>query len=215
MAQTRPPPDYFGTGVDLQGLGAKAPIFPDLTQRRRSAGIKTPTRVELDKDLGFPGPGGQLPRVGTKFEPDPYEDVLLRKIYPDCQGRLRAGHGGPEPIWSPDAVLMDMVAHLQLDMHEMRAEFWRFQTPGGRNSPGHPRQVTFTSPKFPRFVVVASWVQYRQVFGWDDATAALQLLSHMEGDALNVAFLVPESRRVSRLGQVGALTAHYVITSIK
>ena len=29
--------------------------------------------------------------------------------------------------------------------------------------------------------------------GCDDATAALQLLSHLEGDALNVALLVPES----------------------
>ena len=27
--------------------------------------------------------------------------------------------------------------------------------------------------------------------GWDDATASLQLLSHLEGDALNVALLVP------------------------
>ena len=32
--------------------------------------------------------------------------------------------------------------------------------------------------------------------GWDDVTAALQLLSHLDGDALNVALLVPESRRV-------------------
>ena len=45
---------------------------------------------------------------------------------------------------------------------------------------------------------MTSWEQYRQVFdtiaqsnGWDDATAALQLLSHLEGDALNVALLVP------------------------
>ena len=45
--------------------------------------------------------------------------------------------------------------------------------------------------------------------GWDDATAALQLLSHLEGDPLNVALLVPESRRTSRVGLVGALTAHY------
>ena len=34
--------------------------------------IKTPTRVELERDLGFPGPGGQWPRGGTQFEPDPY-----------------------------------------------------------------------------------------------------------------------------------------------
>ena len=45
--------------------------------------------------------------------------------------------------------------------------------------------------------------------GWDDATAALQLLSHLEGDALNVALLVPVSRRTSRTGLVDALSAHY------
>ena len=45
--------------------------------------------------------------------------------------------------------------------------------------------------------------------GWDDATAALQLLSHLEGDTLNVALLVPMSRRTSRTGLVDALSAHY------
>ena len=35
--------------------------------------------------------------------------------------------------------------------------------------------------------------------GWDDVTAALQLLSHLEGD----------SKRVLRVGLVGALSAHY------
>ena len=63
---------------------------------------------------------------------------------------------------------------------------------------------------------VMSWEQYRQVFdaimrsnGWDDATAALQLLSHLEGDAFNVALLVPAARRAMRVGLVGALTEHY------
>ena len=32
--------------------------------------------------------------------------------------------------------------------------------------------------------------------GWDRVTAALQLVSHLEGDALNVALLVPAPRRV-------------------
>ena len=61
-----------------------------------------------------------------------------------------------------------------------------------------------------------SWKQYRQVFnaivrlnGWDNDTAALQLFSNLEGDALNVAHLVPLSRRLSRSGLVDALTAHY------
>ena len=64
--------------------------------------------------------------------------------------------------------------------------------------------MTFTTTNVPKFAGVTSWEQYRQVFdaiilsnGWDDATAALQLLSHLEGDALNVAVLVPETRRSS------------------
>ena len=65
--------------------------------------------MQFGRVSGFPGPSGQLPRVGTQFEPDPYEDGLLRKIDPDHEVRLPAGHGGPEPIWSPDAALMDTV----------------------------------------------------------------------------------------------------------
>ena len=45
--------------------------------------------------------------------------------------------------------------------------------------------------------------------GWDGVTAALLLLSHLEGDALNVALLVPAPRRVLPGGLVDALTEHY------
>ena len=45
--------------------------------------------------------------------------------------------------------------------------------------------------------------------GWDDVTAALQLLSHLDGDALNVALLVPESRRVVPGFLVKSLSDHY------
>ena len=45
--------------------------------------------------------------------------------------------------------------------------------------------------------------------GWDNDTAALQLFSHLEGDVLSVAHLVPLSRRLSRTVLVDALTAHY------
>ena len=44
--------------------------------------------------------------------------------------------------------------------------------------------------------------QYREVFeaivcsnGWDEMTAALQLIAHLDGEALNVALLVPEGQR--------------------
>ena len=45
--------------------------------------------------------------------------------------------------------------------------------------------------------------------GWDNDIAALQLFSHLEGDTLNVALLVPISRRSSRTGLVDALSAYY------
>ena len=122
-------------------IGNNSTDFPELTQRRWNAGIKTPTRVELERDLEFPGPGGQLPRVGTQLEPYPYTDVRVRKSDPDRRGRPQEGHGGPEPIWSSDAALMDTVARLQLDLDEMRAESRRLRTPGGRDSPSQPRHL--------------------------------------------------------------------------
>ena len=45
--------------------------------------------------------------------------------------------------------------------------------------------------------------------GWDNDTAALQLFSHLEGDALNVALLVSISHRLSRTGLMDAMSAHY------
>ena len=45
--------------------------------------------------------------------------------------------------------------------------------------------------------------------GCDNDTAALQLFSHLEGDVLNVAHLVPLARRLSWSGLVDTLTAHY------
>ena len=45
--------------------------------------------------------------------------------------------------------------------------------------------------------------------GWDDVTAALQLLSHLDGDALNVALLVSESRRVVPGFLIKSLSDHY------
>ena len=68
----------------------------------------------------------------------------------------------------------------------------------------------------PEVLRVTSWDRYIQVFdaiarsnGWDDNTVALQLLSHLEGDVLNVALLVPEAQRATRIGLVSALNDHY------
>ena len=47
---------------------------------------------------------------------------------------------------------------------------------------------------------------HQQVFNtiaksnWDDETAALQLFTHLEGEALNVALLMPEGKHATREG---------------
>ena len=45
--------------------------------------------------------------------------------------------------------------------------------------------------------------------GWGDATAALQLLSHLQDDALSVALLIPMPLRASRKELTDTLSSHY------
>ena len=96
------------------------------------------------------------------------------------------------------------VIQLQRDVEDCRSELElaRKQTSAVTRRP--QRRLGFTSTPVPRYSEKSNWEQYRKVFeaiicwnGWDDVTAALQLLSHLDGDALNVALLVPESRRVA------------------
>ena len=93
---------------------------------------------------------------------------------------------------------MDMVVRLQRDVEAMKAgpQLGNL-TLGGPASPVQSKPVIHQGA---RFAGVTSWEQYRQVF---DATAqtdgtTLQLLSHLEGDVLNVALPVPEARRATR-----------------
>ena len=76
-----------------------------------------------------------------------------------------------------------------------------------RIMPALSKPVAFTSTKVPKFSGETSWDQYCQVFdaivlsnGWDDAAVAPQLVSHLEGDALILALLVPEVNRATRAG---------------
>ena len=114
------------------------------------------------------------------------------------------------------ADLMDTVARLQNEIYALQLAPPVLLTPDTWNPPARPMPAAFTTMKVPKFSGSTSWDQYRPVFdaivrsnGWDDATVALQLLSHLEGGALNVALLVPEATRVMRIGLVGVLTDHY------
>ena len=115
----------------------------------------------------------------------------------------RQDEGGTERLCSPTMELERAVIQLQKDFDDCRTEFeiTRKHTLAVDLQP--PRQARFTSTPVPRYSGKSNWEQHREIFeaivcsnGWDDVTAALQLLSHLDGDALNIALLVPESRRV-------------------
>ena len=132
------------------------------------------------------------------------------------QSGLLYGNDSLEEAWSPNGKLEDAVARLQRDIADYRKEL-RF---GGGQGPANPPRPTkrsgFTSTPVPRYSGKSSWEQYRQVFvaiacsnGWDGVTAALQLLSHLDGDALNVALLIPESQRVVPEVMMNSMSEHY------
>ena len=132
------------------------------------------------------------------------------------QSGLFIENDSPETAWSPSKKLEDVVEQLQRDIADYRQEL-RF---GGGQGPANPPQSTklseFTSTPVPRYSGKSSWEQYRQVFaaivcsnGRDGVTAALQLLSHLDGDALNVALLVPESQWVIPGVLMNSLSEHY------
>ena len=92
---------------------------------------------------------------------------------PDLRDVLRGVSDGLDLSRTPKPVLMDTVARLQLEVVAMKARMLDHQTIGGPTSPVRHKPVVFMS-------------------------TALQLLSHLEGDALNVTLLVPEARRATR-----------------
>ena len=111
--------------------------------------------------------------------------------------------------WSPVATLEGTVSRMQRDLDNLRTRRATGPVP-------LVRQAALTTTKVPWFSGSTSWEQYQQVFdaivlsnGWDDATAALQLLSHIQGDALSMALLIPMPRRASRKELTDALSSHY------
>ena len=158
------------------------------------------------------------PRGGGRPAPEPQgvprEVRAVPKLFPE--DNLRDGGQGQKNIGSPVDMLVKMVSCMQKDLAILREENRVLRTPATSQVIQAPRRAALTTTKVPRFDGTTSWEQYHQVFvaivrsnSWDNDTAALQLFLHLEGDALNVAHLVPLARRLSRSGLVDALTAHY------
>ena len=132
------------------------------------------------------------------------------------EGIIRDGGQGQNNVGSPIDTLVNTVSHMQRDLAILRDENRALRTPATSQVIQAPRRAALTTTKVPRFDRTTSWEQYHQVFEsivrsncWDNDTAALQLFAHLEGDALNVAHLVPLTRRLSQSELVDALTAHY------
>ena len=182
-------------GQNIEHRGAPTPLLPLDRQNMQEAKVVTPLRKVANRHGGLRAPESQLPQKGTRVAPQIFTDARTREVSSDRRN----------VAWSPENILVDTVARLQQDLADIKAESRQLRTPGVPLVVHTPRQAAFTTTKVPRFGGTTSWGQYRQVFdaiilsnGWDDATAALQLLSHLEGDALNVALLVPMSRWTSR-----------------
>ena len=134
--------------------------------------------------------------------------VAAQRMYPADRNR-------PYSEWSPVEKLEGTVSRMQRDMENLQTENRFLRT---RRTGPVPlvRQAALTTTKVPWFSGSTSWEQYQQVFdaialsnGWGDATAALQLLSHLQGGALSVALLMPMPRRASRKELTDALSSHY------
>ena len=172
----------------------------DVTARRSDRTLLLPPKG------GRPAPETQGAPGGIRAVPSP-DDFL--------EDSLRIGGLRQKDIESPINILVDMASRIQKEMAILREENRVLRTPATSQVVQVPRRAALTMTKVPRFDGTTSWEQYHQVFeamvrsnGWDNDTAALQLFSHLEGDALNVAHLVPLTRWLSRSGLVDALTAH-------
>ena len=113
-------------------------------------------------------------------------------------------------------VFQQKVLKLQRDLEEAKAESRYFRARGIDQPVVAPNRPRFTSTPVPRYAGGSNWDQYREVFeaivcsnGWDETTASLQLIAHLDGEALNVALLVPEAQRRRTGVLLKTLSAHY------
>ena len=152
-------------------------------EETRTPPRRGPQRMESQQ------PGGPRDMINGMGSVPGY--VKTQQMYP-------AGRNRPYSEWSPVEKLEGTVSRMQRDMENLQTENRFLRTRRTTAPVPLVRQAALTTTKVPWFSGSTSWEQYQQVFdaialsnGWGDATAALQLLSHLQGDALSVALLMP------------------------
>ena len=137
--------------------------------------------------------------------------------YPDSTQYRGSTEGRDrEELRLPGSTLEQRLLRLQKDLEEAKVESRYLRANRSANPVGTPNRPRFTSTPVPRYAGGSNWDQYREVFeaivcsnGWDEVTASLQLVAHLDGEALNVALLVPESQRILPGVLLKTLSAHY------
>ena len=135
-------------------------------------------------------------------------DAVFAVATPECA----AGHRQCQPV-APVAGDLDILARIR-SLEQTRV----MTLPNlGLDTVSIPQQtVRFTNTAVRQFDRSACWLRHQQVFdaivksnGWGDEMAALQLLAHLDREALDVALLTPEDRRATRSGLSGVLSEYY------
>ena len=205
-------PVDIGLGATMGGLeedvelrDSEVPRLPPEKQIQQEEEVQTPPRRDLRRNEGHQPRG---PRITTDESRLGHVDLADQQGDTACRNRPNE--------WSPVAALEDTVSRMQRDLEELQTENRFLRTPRAPVPVPLVRQAALTTTKVPWFNGSTSWEQYQQVFdaivlsnGWGDATAALQLLSHLQDDALSVALLVPMPLRASRRELTDALSSQY------
>ena len=193
--------------------------------RQMSEGIPEITGIRRSSQWDFPRRRALFTSDGTysgSSESDTSEghvDQPPEGQY-DTGRRTEEGHDedGVEELGFPHKTLERAVNQLRQELNDCRTELeiTKRLSPAPGVNRRQSRQARFASTPVPRYSGKSNWEQYREKFeaivcsnGWDKVTAALQLLSHLDGDALNVALLVPESHRAVPEFLINSLSDHY------
>ena len=95
----------------------------------------SPQVRNVQPDVSGTGPTPTLPGLGTQSEFDRFKDGVPNMTGPGLQNRLPGGSDGSDPTQTPEAVLMDTVARLQLEVEAMQFGLPGHQTFGRPTSP--------------------------------------------------------------------------------
>ena len=215
----RPRTMEFDRPVD-GGLDATSGGMEDKDKLRDAVVPELRPEQQIQHEEEVRTPPQKEPRGNEGHQPRGPRNMMNESVldlgYLAGQRRNTAGGNRPYNEWSLVATLEGTVSRMQRDLENLQTENRFLRT---RRTPGPVplvRQAALTTTKVLWFSGSTSWEQYQQVFdaivlsnGWDDATAALQLLSHLQDDALSVALLIPMPRRASRKELTDALSSHY------